>query len=59
MEFFGQGRSFKEQALIPGLYQKFAVRLRCGAGKRVRHQAQEKCLRQGCLDAQSSLFQAK
>lgn len=57
MQFFDQGRWFKEQALIPGLRQKFAVRLCWGAVKRVKHEAQAKCLLQGCLDAQSSLFQ--
>lgn len=55
MQFFDQGRWFKEQALIPGLCQKSAARLCRGAGKRVKHEAQEKL--QGCLDAQSSLFQ--
>lgn len=44
MQFFGQRRWFKEQVLISGLCQKFAVRLCCGPGKRVRHWAQEKCL---------------
>lgn len=39
----------------PGLCWKVVVS--CRAGKRLGYQAQEKCLWQGCLDAQSSLCQ--
>lgn len=46
--------------LVPhGLCWKVVVRLCCRAGKRLGHQAQEKCLWQGCLDVQSSFCQAK
>ena len=50
---------FKEEALIVASIKNLQRGFFCEAGKRVRHQAEEKCLQQGFLDAQSSLFQAK